>query len=83
MKIPADDHGFAEILPFGLLLQLLRPGCQGGDCAQELVFNRLQLFKLVQLLLSQSLKLELEDVRQLRGKFFGLVKCFAQEVLSH
>ena len=52
---------------------------------QKFVFYELQLLELVQRLVTQRLKLEFKNMRQLRGEFFGLMQDLIQDIpyVSH
>ena len=47
---------------------------------QEFVFYELQLLELVQRLVTQRLKLQFQDMRQLRGEFLGLMQGLVQDI---
>jgi len=75
MQVTATDHRLPELLPFGGALQYFGGWRQAADGTQQLCFDRLQLFKMIQLLLAQRLKFKLQYLRQLTGNLlrFGRV----------
>lgn len=75
MQIAAIDHRRPEFLPVRMALQNVGGWRQAADGTQQLCFDRLQLFKMIQLLLAQSLKFKLQYLRQLTGNLlrFGRV----------
>ena len=80
MKIATNQHRLPEILPLRQCLQFFSTGRQRANFMQEFVFDKLQLLELVQRLVTQRLKLQFQDMRQLRGEFLGLIQGLIQNV---
>ncbi len=65
VQVAAIEHGAPEILPFGVALELFERGGELSDRTQQFGLDRLQLFKMIEFLLSQGLKLKLQHLSQL------------------
>lgn len=65
VQVAAIEHCAPEILPLGVALELFERGGEPGDRTQQLGLDWLQLFKIIQFLFAQGLKLKLQHLSQL------------------
>ena len=82
VEILANPHRLPKILPFGSCLEILDSVGHTLDFNQQLVFSRLKLFKLVQILAAQGLELQLQHGGELVGEFRGLMNDVEQVPLN-